>query len=118
MKARVDCPTCRNRIRKEIETEFLKHEYQFFENSARTMAIYAICGVLMTMINRKRSKAYIKQMYEDMCFFFSASNVFGKSITMTDIMNQLSTEYDINWDKLTINLEGEQRFLTRKQKGE
>lgn len=116
MKARIDCPTCRKQIYKEVEKGFLQHEYKFFEDSARTFAIYAICGVLTTMIRRGRTKQYIKQMYDDMCMFFGASDVFGKTITMTDIMTRLEKEYDIDWNKLVIHLESEKKFITGEQK--
>lgn len=113
MKSKIkDCISCRKEIYKEAETEYLKHEYAFFKDSARSMAVYAVCGLLTAMVRKGRSKAYIKQLYDDMCFLYSTPELFGKDITMTDIMKQFETEYGIDWSKLEVNIEEEKRFIT------
>ena len=118
MKARTNCQECRKRIYKEAETEYLKREYAFFHDSAYSMAVYAICGVLATLVRRGRTKQYIKQMYEDMCFFYDTPEMFGKEITMTDIMHRLTQEYDIDWNKLNVHIEKENEFIHDARKGE
>lgn len=118
MKARVDCTSCRKKIYSEAEMAYYRDEHRFFQDSARTLAIYAVCAVLTTMIRRGRTKKYIQQMYDDMCLIFSASDVFGKTITTTDIMDKLEKEYGIDWSKLTVNVQDEKQFLTSMRKKE
>lgn len=117
MKARTDCTQCRKKIYKEAELEYLKHEYAFFKDSAYSFAVYAICGVLTALVRRGRTPQYIKQIYDDMCFTFSTKEMFGKQITMTEIMHRLTDDYGIDWDKLEIHIEEEKEFLKSAQKG-
>ena len=112
MKARTDCYKCRKLVYKEAEQEYLKREYAFFNDSARLMAIYAICAVLVSMIRRGRSKKYITDLFKDMCAVFSMGDLFGKEISMTDIMKLLTKDYGIDWEKVTVNIESEKHFLT------
>ena len=69
-------------------------------------------GVLTAMIRKGRTKQYIKQLYDDMCVVFSTPDYFGKQINMTDIMHTLESEYGIDWQKLEVHHESEQRYLT------
>lgn len=117
MKARTNCNECRKKIYKEAESEYLKHEYKFFADSALSFATFAVCGVLSAMVRRGRTKQYINQLYDDMCLLFSTPEIFGKQITMTDVMNTLSTEYGIDWKKLQVNLESESQWVRSVQKG-
>jgi hypothetical protein len=76
------------------------------------MACFAVGGMLTAMIRRGRTKRYIKQLYDDMCLVFSTPDYFGKQINMTDIMHTLESEYGIDWKKLEVHHESEQRYLT------
>lgn len=117
MKARTDCGACRKRIHKEEQEAFLKHEYKLFSDMAYSMACFAVCGTLSAQIRRGRSKEYIKKLYDDICFFFSQPYIFGKEITMTQVMEQLTEEYGIDFDKLTVNLETEKEFIRSAKEG-
>lgn len=117
MKARTDCGACRKRIHKEEQEAFLKHEYKLFSDMAYSMACFAVCGTLCAQIRRGRTKEYIKKLYDDICFFFGQPYIFGKEITMTQIMKQLSEEYDIDFDKITVNLETEREFIRSAKEG-
>lgn len=113
MKSRTtNCVECRKAVYKEAETAYIKEQYRFFKDSAYSMACFAVCGVLTAMIRRGRTKRYIKQLYDDMCVVFSTPNYFGKQINMTDIMHTLESEYGIDWKKLEVHHESEQRYLT------
>ena len=116
MKA-INCNTCRKKIYKEAEEAYLKHEYAFFQDSARSFAVFAVCGVLTAMIRRGRTPQYIQELYKDMCLTFSASEMFGKQITMTDIMHSLESDYGIDWGKLEVHIESEQHWVTGVRKG-
>lgn len=112
-----DCITCRKAIYKEAEEAYLKHEYAFFRDSARSFAVFAVCGVLTAMVRRGRTKEYIRHLYDDMCLLFSTPQMFGKEITMTDIMETLSKEYGIDWNKLEVHIEDEKHWVTGVRKG-
>ncbi len=118
MKARTDCFKCRQEIREEEKQSFLKREYAYFKDSAYSMACFAICGVLTAMVRRGRTAAYIKQLYDDMCFTFSTPQMFGKEITMTAVMKSLTQNYGIDWDKLEVHIEDEKSFIHDCRKGE
>ena len=115
MKA-IKCSECRKKIQKECEEAYLKQGYEFFSDSARTMAIYAICGALVAQVRRGRSKEYIQKLYEDMCFVFDTPTCFGKAITMTDVMDRLEKEYGIDWSQLKLHTETEKEFITSARK--
>ena len=118
MKSKItDCITCRKAIYKEAEEAYLKHEYAFFSDSARSFAVFAVCGVLTAMIRKGRTPHYIRQLYDDMCLLFSTPKMFGKAITMTDIMESLTRDYGIDWDKLEVHIEDEKHWVTGARKG-
>ncbi len=112
-----DCITCRKAIYKEAEEAYLKHEYAFFRDLARSFAVFAVCGVLTAMVRRGRTPQYIRQLYDDMCLLFSTPEMFGKEITMTDIMETLEKDYGIDWDKLEVHIEDEKHWVTGARKG-
>ena len=113
MKSRTtDCIECRKQVYKEAETAYIKEQYRFFRDSAYSMAVFAVCGVLTAMVRRGRTKQYIQNLYKDMCLLFSTPEMFGKQISMTDIMHTLESEYGIDWKKLEVHHESEQRYLT------
>lgn len=49
-----DCTKCRKRIYKEAETAYLSQGYEFFQDAARTMAVFAVCGALTAARKEKR----------------------------------------------------------------
>lgn len=112
-----NCIECRKQVYKEAEEAYLKHEYAFFRDSARSFAVFAVCGVLTAMIRRGRTPQYIRQLYDDMCVLYSTPNMFGKEITMTDIMESLTRDYGIDWDKLEVHIEDEKHWVTGARKG-
>lgn len=113
MKSKIkDCIACRKAIYKEAETAYIKEQYRFFKDSAYSMAVFAVCGVLIAMVRRGRTKQYIQQLYNDMCLLFSTPEMFGKQISMTDIMHSFEKEYGIDWKKLEVHLESEKHYLT------
>lgn len=113
MKPKIkDCIACRKAIYKEAETAYIKEQYRFFRDSAYSMAVFAVCGVLTAMVRRGRTKQYIQNLYKDMCLLFSTPEMFGKQISMTDIMHTLESEYGIDWKKLEVHIESEKHYLT------
>ena len=118
MKSRTtDCIECRKQVYKEAETAYIKEQYRFFRDSAYSMAVFAVCGVLTAMVRRGRTKQYIQNLYKDMCLLFSTPEMFGKQISMTDIMHTLESEYGIDWKKLEVHIEDEKHWVTGARKG-
>lgn len=111
MKVRTDCNKCRERIYKEAETDFLKHEYKFFSDSAYILAAFATAAALCVQHRRGRSKKYIQQFFDEMCFIFDYPEIMGKQITAGEMMKFLSKEYDIDFTKITLHLESEAEFI-------
>ena len=111
MKVRTDCNKCRGKILKEAKEEFMKHEYAIFEDMAYTFAVYATTAVLATQVKKGRSKKYIQDMYNDMVAIFDMPKIFGKVITMTDIMKRLEREYGIDFKRIHVHIESEQEFV-------
>lgn len=111
MKARTNCTECRKRIYQEAETEYLKHEYKFFKDSAYSMAVYATVGVLAVMHRRGRSKQYIRQLFDDICFIYDYPEFRGKRLDMTEMMHLFETEYGIDFNKIKVHLESEKEFI-------
>lgn len=82
------------------------------QDMGKSFAVYAISAVLMTMIRRGRSKKYIQQMYDDMCFIFDTPSIMGKEVTTTTIMKMLQDEYGIDFDRVNVHLESEKEFVS------
>lgn len=116
MKA-INCSQCRKKILAEARDEYLKYEYAYFRDSARSLAVFAVCGVRTTMARRGRTKKYIRQIYEDMCLLFATPEIFEKKITMTGVMHSLTEDYGIDWDKLEVHIEDEKHWVTGARKG-
>ena len=115
MKA-INCSECRKKILKEAREEYLKHEYAIFRDTSRSFAVFAVCGVLTAMARRGRTQGYIKALYDDMCVLFATPEIFGKKVTMTDIMHSLEKNYGIDWSKLTLNLESKDEWMYHARK--
>lgn len=111
MKVRTDCRACRERIFKEAQTEYLKHEYKFFSEAAYSLARFAAAAALCVHYRRGRSKKYIQQFFDDMCFIFDMPEIMGRQLTTTEMVQLLSKEYDIDFSKIKLHLETEDQFI-------
>ena len=111
MKVRTNCQQCRERIYKEAETAYLKHEYKFFSDAAYSLAAFTTTVALSVLHKRGRSKQYIQQFYDDMCFIFDLPEIMGKQIRAGEMMKLLSEEYDIDFTKIKLHLETEDEFI-------
>ena len=111
MKSRTNCAECRKKIYKEAETEYLKHEYRWFSDAAYSMAVFSAVAGLAVMRRRNRSRAYIRKFFDEMCFVFDYPEIFGKRVSMTDLMKIFEIEYGIDFSKIKIHLESEKEFI-------
>lgn len=66
MKAATDCRKCREKIYKEAETAYLKKEYQFFEDAAYSMAVFATIAAMSVNLRRGRSRTYIRKFFQEL----------------------------------------------------
>lgn len=114
----ISCDKCRKKLLKEAENKYLEHAFEIFENTVDSATTFAICGVLMAFYRRGESKEFIHDLYEELCMIFSVSEVFGKKITMEDMMAMFEKEYDIDWDKVEVNYEDKKAFMRRYKEGE
>lgn len=106
-----NCTQCKNQIMKQAKDEFLKHEYSIFKDMAYTFAVYATTAVLAVQVKKGRSKKYIQDMFNDMVVLFDTPQMFGKTITMTDIMKRLEREYGIDFKRINVHIENEKEFM-------
>lgn len=111
MKAKTNCSECRKKIHKEAETEYLKREYRWFSDAAYSMAVYSAVACLAVMRRRNRSRAYIRKLFDEMCFVFDYPEIFGKRVSMTDLMKIFEEEYGIDFSKINVHLETEKEFI-------
>lgn len=117
MKTRVkDCRKCRQQIADEIQKEYLKHGYDFFTDSAYSIADLITAAALSVFHRRGLSKAYIRSFYDELLWILKTPSVFGKEITMTDTMNMLTREYGIDFTRIELNLESEREFISGTKK--
>lgn len=110
MKA-ANCTQCRNRIHAEEREAFLKNQYAILKDAAFTFACYATTAALAVQVRRGRSKEYIQKMFEDMVAIFDTETFFGKQITLTDIMEDLTRDYGIDFNRINVHLESEKEFV-------
>lgn len=111
MKVRTNCQQCRERIYKEAEAAYLKHEYKFFSDNAYSFAAFTTTVALSVLHKRGRSKKYIQQFFDDMCFIFDLPEVMGKQVRTSEMMKLLSKEYDIDFTRIKLHLETEEEFI-------
>ena len=116
MKVRTDCYKCRQKIHDEVQEEYLKQGYDFFADSAYSIACLIIAAALSVHHRRRRTKKYIRAFYEEMLWILKTPEVFGKQITMTAVMKQLEKDYGIDFSKVELNLESEREFITGTKK--
>lgn len=117
MKSRVkDCRKCRQQIADEIQKEYLKQGYDFFTDSAYSIADLITAAALSVFHRRGLSKAYIRSFYDELLWILKTPSVFGKEITMTDTMKMLTREYGIDFERIELNLESEREFISGTKK--
>lgn len=108
----MDCSTCRKRLLESAQEAYLKQQYRVYTDAAYTFAVYATAAVLMAQIRRGRSKEYIKKLYDDIVLVYDTPQIFGKPISLTDIMHTLESEYGIDFKRIHITLETEKQFIS------
>lgn len=111
MKVRTDCNKCRRQVYKEAEEAYLKQQYKSFQEMAYSMACFSTAAVLFAMIRRGRKPEYIQKLFEDILFVYEYPDFFGKKISMTEVMEMLRKEYDIDFSRIQLNMETESEFL-------
>ena len=112
----INCNSCRAKIRKECEEDFLKHEYSIYKDLAFTFCCFSTAAVLMAHAQKGRSKKYIQALFNHLCMIYDTPDVFGKEITLTDVVHRLEQEYEIDFHKIHLRIETEQQFVRGKKK--
>lgn len=114
MKTRVThCSECeKERLKKQCK---LCEECQFdiFSKIADDVGKSVIAAALFSQVQKKRTKKYIQQMYNAIIFVLEYPEIYGKSITSTQVMQLLETEYNIDFNRLHIRTETKEDFTRR-----
>ena len=116
MKVRINCAKCREQIAEEIQTQYLKQGYKYFEDTSYSIAYLIIAAALSVHHRRGRSRTYIRAFYDELLWILKTPEVFGKEITMTDTMKMLEDTYGIDFGKVEVNLESEREFISGTKK--
>ena len=113
-----DCSKCRKDILKAARDEYIKSQYAILQDCAFTFAIYATVGTLTAMVRRGRSKEYIQKLYDDIVMIYDTPQMFGKDISVGELMRSLEREYDIDFNRINVHLETEKEFMKSLKKGD
>lgn len=116
MKVRINCAKCREQIAEEIQTQYLKQGYKYFEDTSYSIAYLIIAAALSVHHRRGRSRTYIRAFYDELLWILKTPEVFGKEITMTGTMKMLEEKYGIDFGKVEVNLESEREFISGTKK--
>lgn len=107
-----DCNKCRQQIHREEQEYYLKKEFAGIKDAVQTIACLTTASVLGVQVQRGRTKLYIQELFKDICFMYEKSELFGKPITLKDVMKMLETEYDIDFSKIHVNFnETEKEYI-------
>ncbi|WP_303834636.1 hypothetical protein [Ruminococcus flavefaciens] len=119
MKVQVkNCTECRKRIHAEEQEAYLKKQYAYLHDGINTMAKMSAAVAMAVMVKRGRTKKYIQQFYDDMVMLYSISEIMGKPINLSDVVNQLEKDYDIDFSRLKVNFtETEKEFIKGVKQG-
>ena len=91
----------------------MKYEYSIFSDVAYTMAVYSTVAALAVQVRRGRSKEYIQQLFKDMVDIYDMPAMFGKQISMDEVMKDLKVDYGIDFGKIKVHIETESEFCKR-----
>lgn len=91
--------------------EYLKRQYAILSDGAFTFAIYATVAVLTAQVRRGRSKEYIQKLYDDIVMIYDTPELFGKTISVTDLKKSLEKEYGIDFNRINVHIEDEKEFI-------
>lgn len=115
MKA-INCKQCREKIAKEAEEAYLKRQYAYLNDSAVSFAIFTTVAAIAVMHRRGRSKKYIQEFFNDLCFIYDYPELNGKRIDMISLMKQFEKDYDIDFSKIKVHLETEKDYIKSAKK--
>lgn len=116
MKVRINCAKCREQIAEEIQTQYLKQGYKYFEDTSYSIAYLIIAAALSVHHRRGRSRTYIRAFYDELLWILKTPEVFGKEITMTGTMKMLEEKYGIDFQRVELHLESEKEFISGTKK--
>lgn len=108
MKARVikDCAKCREQMEME-------YQYDVFANCVDSAACSALCMSIRALEMQGLSEKTIKKFIDNFFFVAETNNAFDKEIRAENVMKVYSEKYDIDFDKLSINIETKAHFMSR-----
>lgn len=113
MKVQVkNCTDCRRKIHAEEQEAYLRRQYAWLVDGMGTMAALSATVAIAVQMQRGRSKAYIRKLFDDMVVLYNTGSVLGKKIELIPVMKRLEAEYDIDFKRINVNLsEGEKEYI-------
>ncbi len=120
MKTRVkNCNDCRKQIHAAEQENYLKKQFAWLNDGLYTMAVLSTTAAIAVQKMRGKSKKYIQKFFDDMVMIYTTSSVLGKPIVMTEVMQQLEKEYDLDFSRIHVNFgETEKEFIKNCRKEE
>ena len=115
MKA-INCKQCREKIAKEAEEAYLKRQYSYLNDAAVSFATFTTVAAIAVMHRRGRSKKYIQEFFNDLCFIYDYPELNGKRIDMTSLMKQFEKDYELDFDRIKVHLETEKDYIKSAKK--
>ena len=110
MKVRIpgtnDCVKCRENLLNE-------YQYEVFANCIDSAACSALVMAIRSMEMTGLSEKTIKKLITNYFFVAETNNAFDKEIRAENVMKVYSEKYDIDFDKLSINIETKAHFMSR-----
>lgn len=118
MNVRVNCTECRKRVLKEAEKVYAEQQYDIMGLTVESAAEWAAAIALSVLRRQNKTPEEIKTFFEDFCFISSMPEIFGKQITMDDVIKKYEKEYEIDFNKIEVHMESKKRFVTKYMKAE
>lgn len=115
------CEKCREKMEQEaarqITEQTLDNEYKYFQEfqktsgeSLRNVDFTLIFGA---MVSECIDKETIQRVFEKAVMFTQVSQMFGKKITMEEMLTTLQNEYGLDFDRIQYNCESLEDFKKR-----
>lgn len=116
MKVKINCTECRKKMTQISEENFLRHEYEIFENCVNTATDWTV-AIALTVLKRKGfNEDDIKSFFDEFCMIANLPEVFGKRLTTTEVVKSLENEYGISFSDIVIHHENVNDFIKRYKK--
>lgn len=110
MKVRIpgtsDCSKCRENLLNE-------YQYEIFATCVDSVACSSLAMAIRALEIQGLSEKTIRKFIKDYFFVAETDKVFDKSIRAEDVMKLYAEKYDVDFDRLSVNIETKAHFMSR-----